>query len=371
MRSDSLFNAWAYSSRPSLSLIVFSLASASSALVSCTLTTDLDFVGPSKKPTPERDASVNPAADAERPASDAMLDADVSSYSTSTSDTTTPPPLTVDASDESIDASVSVPPDADVESNDAASFFDASAQTPPDAGQTCVAATPLLLESYEGDLTQWSVVNWQRTDCQQTEITAAIALDSAHSVRSRITCQSDADQLHHTTLRLSNDAPETQAPGVEAPNGSLLSFAVWVSAGYDFGADTWLDFVRFTGTCDRTDDPITLGLNDSSRLLTATRLQESDALTRAQNAPRLPLTTWTRVDIYVNYAEGLLAVWQDGSLVTTLVFQRSAPSLCLVDFGTMASRLHSDLVIFHDDVRLLRLNAPLLDLSYAPELCLD
>lgn len=377
MRLGFYFSTWARRSAASFSLTVFSLATVPSTLASCTLTTNLDFVGPGTKPASNQDASVAPTRDAGTSAPDALLDAEVPSLTTPTpaSGSTTTPPLTVadasDASSDAGDAGDPSPPDADVYPNDGASLEDPSDSEPTDAGDTCIAATPLLSESYEGDLTQWSAVTWQRTECQQTDVAAAIALDSTHAVRSRIQCQADTDHLHYTTIRLSGDAPDTQAPGVDAPNGLLLSFAVWLSAGYDFDADTWLDFVRFSGACDRTDDPLAVGLNESGRYLTATRPQESDALTRVQDAPRLPLTTWARVDIYVNYTEGSLAVWQDGSLVTTVLFQRSAPSLCLVDFGTMASRVHSDLVTFHDDVRLSRLNTPLRDLSKPPELCAE
>ncbi len=73
--------------------------------------------------------------------------------------------------------------------------------------------------------------------------------------------------------------------------------------------------------------------------------------------------------MYVNYDAGSLVVWQNSTLVTQATFASDASTLCHVEFGTMASKTHSDLVTFEDDVRLSLLRAPLPDVSLAPRVC--
>lgn len=351
------------------------------ATISCTLTTDLDFVGP-----PLASSEVEPNTnqpDADDAGNGSSVDASISSASTidiapeSSGEATSASMVESDSthSDSRRDASVADARVLDASALDA-SQLDASIRDGALDGamrdaspEDCIAATTLLAESYEGDLTKWSSVNWQSTPCHQTDIATDIAVESAHSVRSRIQCAADSDHLHFTSFQLLN-TEQVPPTGQYAPYGFVLSFSAWLSVGYDFEADTWLDFVRFTGTCDRTDAPLAIGLNDPSRQLSITNATTLDELSPPEtDAPSFPLAAWTAVDVYINYDEGSLVVWQDGALVTQATFASDATTLCHVEFGTMASMTHSDLVTFEDEVRLMLLQAPLFDVSVAPRVC--
>lgn len=359
------------------------------ATTACTLTTALDFVGPDKKPPQNNDAgrtargdSGPDAAQVDGPAQwdgaidgsvqdstapdgaasertlDPRPDAAAPSTPTSTGVTAVPPDTTL------LDASLPISP-RDASEPDAR--VDDRAE---DAAQfECVPAVPLLNEGYEGTLSQWSIVNWPATACQETGITTAIAVERDHSVRSRVQCAAVSDHLHFTSLQLAATEPQSTT---DSPHVAVLSFAAWLSVGYDFSADKWLDLARFTMTCDGSDAPLALSLNRSSRHLVVNNSGNSPALSEpVSGAPAFPLTTWARVDVLVDPAAGSLAVWQDEVLVAQTAFQAENSAFCRLELGTMASKTHTDLVTFMDDVRLSRLKAPITDLARPPRVCLD
>jgi hypothetical protein len=350
-------------------------------LSSCTLTTDLDFVGarPSTSSDEKVDAQVRLDADVHHDGSvhlDANVGPDAGGSSTrTTAHTVTSSALAPDAIAPNADADVApAPQDASLDASapDAAPM-DASADSAvADARVDCVAATPLLTESYESDLSKWSSVNWQQTECQQTDIAQDTSVDSAHSVRSRIECQADEDHLHFTSIQLLDAPSQTPTSGMNAPNGLLLSFSAWLSVGYDFETTRWLDFARFIGSCDRSDPPVAVGLNTPGRQLSLSHFAtDQDVVSLAESAPQFPLIAWAKLDVYVNFADGSLVVWQDDALVASAVFARSTTDVCYLEFGTMASSANSDLVTFADDVRLVRLEEALATLSTPPKPCGD
>jgi hypothetical protein len=344
---------------------LFSLACAS-----CTLMTDLDFVGERPIRAGEtRDAS----AEGKDAAANGVEPKDGSVPPQATSSTATNP-TSSDGESRSLDAAAPDPADAaDADTSPAmngsapdAVARDASPDSAlSDAGTDCVSVASVLFESYEGDLTRWSAVNWQDTDCQQTYVATDLAVDKEHAVRSRIECASESDHLHFTALRL-QALTATPATGIAAPYGVLLSFSVWLSVGYDFDADRWLQFVRFRGACDLTDEPQQVGLNDAERYLSVSNARTER---RADTAPRFPLASWAKVTIYINYAAGSFAVWQDNLLVNEGTFEREASNLCYLEFGTMAAQSNSDLVTFQDDLHLALLDAPIGDLAASPTPC--
>ncbi len=232
------------------------------AAMSCTLTTNLDFVGPPLESSTNNQHSTEPgtpdagagnsssALVGASSSSVAAIDAAVESSSAGTS--TSAAESTTTRDDSRQDASVIDASALDASTPDASPLDSALPDASPD---DCVPATTLLVEGYEGDLTKWSAVNWQSTQCQQTDIATDIAVESAHSIRSRIECSAESDHLHFTSLQLVNDTNQLPPRGPYAPFGFVLSFSAWLSVGYDFEADTWLDFLRFTGSCDRADPP--------------------------------------------------------------------------------------------------------------------
>jgi hypothetical protein len=346
----------------------------SCAAISCTLTTDLDFVGPDDKTSSDTDSKTHTADAGTHDASNMSSDGSLTS---ATPDTTSTQSTIEGTSTTTVedDADVSTPP-SDASIGDASPLdaspvdagLDAESHEPVDAD--CIVATNLLTESFEGDLSQWATINWQSTNCQHTDVATDIAAHDAHSVRSRIKCASDADHLHFASLRLLNETSQNEPTGLDAPYGFVLSFSAWLSVGYDFDTDTWLDFVRIYGSCDRTDSPFAVGLNDPSRRLSISSRDSSDMPSAAAtDAPQFPLTTWAKVEMYVNYTEGSVVVWQDGELITSSRFESDYSNLCQLDFGTMASKAHSDLATFEDDVRLSKLEAPLAEMERSPRIC--
>ena len=83
-------------------------------------------------------------------------------------------------------------------------------------------------------------------------------------------------------------------------------------------------------------------------------------------APAFPMEEWTRVTVYLNYYDGDMHVWQNGDKVASASFSRDDPRLCQWHFGLYASGPNHDIVLYEDDIRIYKLNAPLGDLDTEP-----
>lgn len=89
-------------------------------------------------------------------------------------------------------------------------------------------------------------------------------------------------------------------------------------------------------------------------------------MTFAEGAPRFPLGQWVRTTIYVNYHEGRLHVWQDGTDLVDATFSRGDTDLCQWHWGMYASGDNDDVVLYEDDNSLWKLEEPWTDFTVEP-----
>ena len=247
---------------------------------------------------------------------------------------------------------------------------------PPPPPTECVNATRLWYDDFEtGDYSRWtgrSYNNEWGNGCQNNGISTEQAHSGTRSSRSEIVCRSHED-VHrgYGGVQFNGDSPldyyTNVGNGTEAPNGIVNTFWLWLDTPYDFGGGRWMSLWTSNGDCGWAERVITLGLEDASRRITPAHIVDSGGtVTFSPGAPSLPLRTWARVTVYINYHTGVMHVWQDGASVLHATFSRPSTDICQWHWGAYASGNNDDIVLFEDDKSLWKLEEEWTDFSREP-----
>jgi hypothetical protein len=158
-----------------------------------------------------------------------------------------------------------------------------------------------------------------------------------------------------------------QGQGIDAPNGLVNTFHVWLETSTTFTGGKWFSFWTVNGSCDWSENVLTLGLEDPSHRLAAAHYQaDGGTRTFAPNAPSLPLRQWVRITIYVNYHAETMSVWQNGTKISDVTFKRASTRICQWHWGAYASGNNDDVVLFEDDNSIWKLEQPWTDFAREP-----
>lgn len=242
----------------------------------------------------------------------------------------------------------------------------------------CVNATQLWFEDWEtGDYRRWTSMtydgNWGN-QCQSNGFSMERALSGTRSHRSEIVCAyPDQGNVHrgYGGLQFNGDevvpAYTNTGAGIDAPGGVVNTFHVWLESPTVFANGTWFSLWTVNGSCDWSEQVLTLGLEDASNRLAAAHYQPGGGTrTFEPNAPGFPRDRWVRVTIYVNYHDEVMHVWQDGVSISHVTFSRASTRMCQWHWGAYASGDNTDVVLYEDDNSLWKLDAPWTDFSAEP-----
>jgi hypothetical protein len=267
---------------------------------------------------------------------------------------------------------------------------DAGAPPPPPAtdagtpsscvgeGCTCIRATNLWSEDFEtGDYSRWTGRSYQNSwgdGCQNTAATTVHPHGGSRAQRSDIVCASSSpDGVHrgYGGLQFSGSTvlPEytNMGTGLDAPNGIVTSFWVWLEAGYAFGGGRWMSLFTINPTCDYTQRVITLGLDQADGIMRAAHYWPEGTMTIEPDAPAMPRGQWVRVTVYLNLYSGDMHVWQNGQSVEHVSgIVRASRYMCQWHWGLYASGDNTNVVLYEDDKTVWRLDEAWTDWDREP-----
>jgi hypothetical protein len=244
------------------------------------------------------------------------------------------------------------------------------------AAGACFRARRLWFEDWEtGDYSRWGSQSYDNAwgnECQSNAFSTDHAVSPTHSNRSEIVCPSQ-ESVHrgYGIVQFEDDRPlpayTGRGQGIDAPNGVVNTFHVWLETSAVFTNGKWLSLWTVNGSCDYSEDVLTLGLEDPSNRLAAAHYQPGGGTrTFAPNAPGVPLGRWVRITVYVNYYTELMYVWQDGAKVSDVTFKRDSTRICQWHWGAYASGDNDDLVLYEDDNTIWKLEQPWTDFAREP-----
>jgi len=246
------------------------------------------------------------------------------------------------------------------------------------SGGPCFHARRLWFEDWEtGDYSRWTSQTYGNgwgNECQSNGFSTDHAVSPTHSHRSQITCPYTAEGNVHRGyggVQFDGDQPVDEftdrGQGIDAPNGIVNTFSVWLETTTIFREGTWLSFWTVDGSCDWSEDVLTLGLEDESNRLAAAHYQSGGGERRfAPNAPGVPYGQWVRITIYVNYHDETLHVWQNGTKISDVTFDRSSTRICHFHWGAYASGDNDDVVLYEDDNSIWKLEEAWTDFDREP-----
>ncbi len=239
----------------------------------------------------------------------------------------------------------------------------------------CVQARRLWSEDFEGgDDDRWTSnpygADWGGP-CDYNERSMVQAMSGSWSNRSEITCSIEESHRGYGGLQFDGDAVveayTNVGTGIDAPYGVVNTYWSWLEVPYPFENGRWFSFFTVNNSCDWSDDVITLGLEDpSNRLTPAHIVNTGGTVTFVDGAPGFPLGQWVRTTIYMNYVEGRMHLWQDGTEILDATFSRSDTDMCQWHWGMYASGDNTDVVLYEDDNSLWKLDAPWEDFAVEP-----
>ncbi|MFO0568825.1 MAG: hypothetical protein U0263_24395 [Polyangiaceae bacterium] len=233
-------------------------------------------------------------------------------------------------------------------------------------GAPCFDAKRLWFEDFEtGDYSRWTSQTydkgWNNGFCHDNGFSTAQAQSPTHSHRSEITCVDTQSHRGYGGLQFSGDAVvpayTNQGSGIDAPHGVVNTYWSFLTVPYAFQNGKWFSFWTVNNDCGWQDDVITLGLEDTSNRLTPAHVKNTGGtVTFAANAPGFPLGKWVRTTIYINYYDGVMVAWQDGTKLFDATFTRSDKDICQWHWGAYASGDNDDVVLYEDDNSIWKLN---------------
>jgi hypothetical protein len=275
-------------------------------------------------------------------------------------------------------------PDAaprDASAPDAAPVFaDAAprdATAPPDSGApdsgvsagVCIDARLLFSEGFEGGSYTNFTSDFYDQDpstCNSSAITTAQARSGTRSSRGVVTCAKTDGQSHrpYGGLQFNGDAPmaayTNTGVGINAPFGIVTTFWGWLDAPTDFGSGRWFSYFTVNGTCDYSDQVVTLGLSTPQNSIDCAHVPGTGGqLFYAPNAPNMPERQWVRTTVYINYVRGEITTWMNGQKVFDGVFSRPVSTMCQFHWGLYASPSNANITYYEDDIAMYKLESAL------------
>jgi hypothetical protein len=240
----------------------------------------------------------------------------------------------------------------------------------------CFDARRLWFEDFEtGDYARWTGQdygdNWKNGFCHSNDFSNTQAHSPTNSHRSEITCVSDESHRGYGGLQFDGDMPlggyTNQGTGIQAQYGVVNTYWSWLEAPYMFQNGKWFSFWTVNNDCGWADNVITLGLEDTSNKLTPAHIKTTGGtVTFVPNAPGFPMGQWVRTTIYINYYDGVMVIWQDGTKLLDATFSRSDNDICQWHWGAYASSDNDDVVIYEDDNSIWKLDAPWTNFDIEP-----
>jgi hypothetical protein len=242
----------------------------------------------------------------------------------------------------------------------------------------CVTATRLWFDDFEtGDYSRWTSNDYGTgwgNDCQSNGFSTDHAVSPTHANRSEIVCPYTIDGNVHRGyggVQFDGDnvvpAYTNTGTGTDAPFGLVNTFHSWMDTATVFQNGRWFSFWTVNGSCDWSEEVLTLGLEDPSNLLAAAHYQPGGG-TRdyLPGAPGFPTGRWVRITIYVNYPGGVMHVWQDGESISHVTFTRATTTICQWHWGAYASGDNDDIVLYEDDNSIWKLGEAWTDFDVEP-----
>lgn len=241
----------------------------------------------------------------------------------------------------------------------------------------CVAATLLWSEDFEaGDYSQWTSMtydaDWNGGNCHDNGFSAEQSVSPGNSHRSEVTCPSGMD-VHrgYGGLQFEGDAVvpayTNQGEGIDAPFGVVNTFWSRLDVPYAFENGRWFSFWTVNDACDYSSNVLTLGLENVENVLTPAHVINNGGTVEFEpNAPAFPVGAFARITIYVNYYDGVMHVWQDGTSVLHAAFDRPGTDICQWHWGLYASGDNTDVVLWEDDNSLWKLGEAWTDFTAEP-----
>jgi hypothetical protein len=250
---------------------------------------------------------------------------------------------------------------------------------PPAANAgACVKAKQLWFDDFEtGDYRRWTSQTYNNEwgdDCQSNALSTETAHSPTRSQRSEIVCQYPADSVQrgYGGIQMSGDdvvpAYTNTGVGLDAPNGVVTVMWMRLDSPTVFENGKWVNFWTVSGSCDYTDEVMTLGLEDNTGRLSAAHYASGGGGTRTfePDAQPLPRGQWTRITVYVNYYDKVMHVWQDGKSLEHVTFNRALNTMCQFHWGLYASANNDNVVLFEDDKSMWKLGERWTDFDKEP-----
>jgi hypothetical protein len=243
----------------------------------------------------------------------------------------------------------------------------------------CIDAKQLWFEDFEtGDYSRWTSMTYDAEwgdDCQSNALSTEDSHGPTHSNRSEITCKYTKDNVQrgYGGLQFSGDmvVPRytNNGVGIDAPNGVVTVMWMKLISPTVFENGKWASFWTVSGSCDYTDEVMTIGIEDNTDRLGIAHYQSGGGTrTFDNNAPAYKRDAWVRVTVYINYYDGVMHVWQDGQSVVHSTFHRALKTMCQFHWGLYASADNDDVVLFEDDKSMWKLNEKWTDFTKEPYL---
>jgi hypothetical protein len=245
-------------------------------------------------------------------------------------------------------------------------------------GGPCVGATLLWSEDWEtGDYSRWTSMTYGNDwgdACQSNAISTTESNSPTRSNRSEIVCEyvgTGGVHRGYGGLQFDGDAVvpayTNTGQGIDAPGGLVNTFWARLESPTVFENGTWFSYWTVNGSCDWSEQVLTLGLEDPSDRLAAAHYQPGGGTrTFEPGAPGIPRGQWSRITIYVNYHDEIMHVWQDGVSISHVTFVRDSTRICQWHWGAYASADNSDVVLYEDDNAIWKLDAPWTDFAVEP-----
>lgn len=234
----------------------------------------------------------------------------------------------------------------------------------------CVSATQVWFEDFELlNYSRWTDGYASDNSCDTVGFNGSQYVSPTHSHRSVITCATADSHRGYGGLRFLGDTalPSFGIPstgGINAPNGVVVTFNSRLTSPYTFNSSQWVSFMTITSDCSNNwNNVLTLNIDDSSMRLKPVHITGG---AYAPNAPSFPLNQWVRVTVYVNFYTGQMHVWQNGVKVCNATFSQPGNTMCQWHFGLYASGPNHDLTLYEDDIKIVKLNAPLTNFNAEP-----
>ncbi len=234
----------------------------------------------------------------------------------------------------------------------------------------CLDGESLWCEDWElNNYSRWTGGYDSDSDCETTGFNGDESVTPIKSHKSTIICSTPDSHRGYGGLRFQGDTvvPNFSTPssnGIVAPDGVVVTFWSWYSVPYTFTPTKWMSLMTVTHDCTNNwTGVVTLNLDDSTMRIKPVHVS---SVTYAPNAPSMPENQWVRTTAYINYNTGSIHVWQNGVKVVSATFSRPETDLCQWHWGLYASGNNNDIVLYEEDLRIVKLLEPMTNFTDEP-----